>query len=88
MTSSVYVQVDNYDVDSFIMQHTMQTSDATQPLTSGEIYGFKWRCYNLMGYSDFSETFYAAASAQPDVPIVPRIVYTWSSNKTIFVEWD
>lgn len=68
------------------MSHTLQTS--TDPIQSGEIYGFKWRCYNLMGYSDWSETFYAAAAEKPAAPNVPRIVYEWSSKSTIFVEWD
>lgn len=86
LTSSDYTIVATYVVDSFDMRHTLQTS--TDPIVSGEIYGFKWRCHNIMGYSDFSETFYAAAAAPPAATNVPRINYQWSDSSKIFVEWD
>lgn len=41
-----------------------------------------------MGYSDFSETFYAAAADVPDTPNVPRIDYQWSDSTSVFIEWD
>jgi len=86
LESSLYTQVASYLVTSFEMMHTLQTG--VDPITPGQIYGFKWRCYNLMGYSDWSETFYAAAAEPPGKPNVPRIDYQWSDNSTIFVEWD
>ena len=55
------------------MTHTLLTG--TDSIVSGEIYGFKWICFNLMGYSDYSETFYAAAAEPPGTPNVPRVVY-------------
>jgi len=55
------------------MIHTMQIS--TDPIISGAIYGFKWRCFNLMGYSDYSEIFYAAAADIPNTPLVPIVDY-------------
>jgi hypothetical protein len=38
-----------------------------------------------MGYSDWSETFYAAAAEKPAKPATPVIDYQWSDNSTIFV---
>jgi len=86
LDSSSYALVSSYLVNSFEMSHTLQTG--VDPITQGLIYGFKWRCYNLMGYSDFSETFYAAAAEPPGKANVPRVVYQWSDSTSIFVEWD
>lgn len=86
LQSSTYSQVASYVVTSFEMTHTLQTG--VDPITSGEIYGFKWRCYNLMGYSDWSETFYAAAAEPPAKPKVPVIDYQWSDSSKIYVHWD
>jgi hypothetical protein len=83
LETSTYAQVSSYLVNSFEMTHTLQTG--VDPIVSGNIYGFKWRCYNLMGYSDWSETFYAAAAEVPAKPSTPVIDYQWSDNSTIFV---
>jgi len=83
LETSTYTQVSSYLVNSFEMSHTLQTG--VDSIVSGNIYGFKWRCYNLMGYSDWSETFYAAAAEKPAKPATPVIDYQWSDNSTIFV---
>ncbi len=84
--SSSFSIVNTYVTTSFMMSHTLETT--TDSIVSGDIFGFKWRCFNLRGYSEFSETFFAAASDPPAAPLAPTITYQWSSSTSIFVSWS
>ena len=85
LDSSSFSIVRTYSVTSFLLTHTLDA--LTDPISSGDIYGFKWRCYNLMGYSQYSEILYAAAADPPAAPLAPTINYQWSSDSAIFVQW-
>jgi hypothetical protein len=46
-----------------MMQHTM--TYAIDGITTGKIYSLRTRSMNVMGYSDYSEIIYIAASSPP-----------------------
>lgn len=50
---SSFSLVSTYTATSFTMYHTVTTlADA---IVTGKVYAFKWRAYNSIGYSAFSE---------------------------------
>lgn len=68
------------------MTHTVDTTN--DPVVSGTIYQFKWRCANLeRGHSDFSEILSAAVIGKPATPSAPTVDYTQSNSTSLYVQW-
>lgn len=79
--SSEFIKVETYTDNS--LTHTV-----TQGLLSGEIYTFKYRSMNEVGYSDFSTEVRYATSLPPSKPASPTKNLVLSTETSIFVEWE
>jgi hypothetical protein len=77
---SAFVKVDSYTDNA--LTHTISTG-----LVSGEIYTFKYRSMNQVGYSEYSTEVRYAISLPPSKPQAPTKNLVLSSETSIFVEW-
>ena len=60
---------------------------ATDGITTGTIYAFKFRAHNSKGFSDYSTMVTIAAVDPPDQPSAPTINYDLSSESSLFIYW-
>lgn len=68
------------------MQHTL--TFAVDGIITGKIYSLRTRSMNVMGYSDYSEVLYIAASSPPAQPATPQVQYSLSNRTSLFVSWE
>jgi hypothetical protein len=76
-----FVQVTSYTDDS--MTHTITTG-----LVSGQIYTFKYRSENSVGYSSFSIEKRHAITLPPSKPNAPTKSMSMSTLTSIYVKWS
>lgn len=76
-----FSQVLGYVDDS--LTHTISSG-----LVSGQIYTFKYRSRNVVGYSDFSIEKRYAISVPPAKPLAPTKLMSASTLTSIYVEWS
>lgn len=77
---TAFLKVDSYTDNS--LAHTV-----SQGLVAGEIYTFKYRSQNIIGYSDFSVEVRLAVTLPPTKPDVPTKIGSLSTETSIYVEW-
>jgi hypothetical protein len=78
---TAFAQVTAYSDQS--MSHTISSG-----LVSGQIYTFKYRSRNVVGYSDFSTEVRYAISTPPAKPATPTKDMSLSTLTSIYVKWS
>lgn len=68
------------------MTHTL--TFATDGVTTGLIYTFRFKAVNDKGSSEYSEQVSIAANEPPLQSATPVVDYTLSTRTSIFVSWD
>lgn len=74
----------DFSVDGF-----SYTVDATAlGLSSGSLYRFRYRAYNSLGWSDYSDILRVGLGPIPSTPAAPSRATTGSSATSIAVTWS
>jgi hypothetical protein len=85
-TDSDFSEVTSYLQTSFTMTHTL--TYATDQITTGLIYTFRFKAVNEKGSSEYSEQVSIAANEPPEQSATSVVDYTQSTRNSIFVSWD
>jgi hypothetical protein len=67
------------------MSHTVDTTN--DGIATGLVYSFKWRSYNVIGYSDYSDNLLASVNDKPAQPLPPTVNYAYSDKTSLFIQW-
>lgn len=78
-----FSKVDSYLFTSHLYQFTVDASG----LTPGQLYSFRIRAYNELGWSDFSDYLTVGLGSEPSQPDAVTKVLESSDSTSIMVEW-
>jgi hypothetical protein len=68
------------------MVHTVTYSlDGVQ---TGQIYSFRFKARNSIGYSEYSQILSVAATSPPTKAATPQVDYTLSDRMSLHLKWD
>jgi len=76
-----FAKVDSYSFDIQLYEFTLDASE----LTPGQLYSFRIRAYNELGWSAFSDILTVGLGSEPSKPMAPAKVS--GSESSIMLEW-
>lgn len=81
------LQGSSFSKVSSYTDNSMETT-ITADITAGSTYTFKFRCFNKVGFSEFSEQVRFAIASPPAKPLAPTKDMHLSTRTSIFVKWS